>query len=121
MNKIEVGTQNVSHFTNLNNTGEISSKMIRESGAKYFIVGHSERRIFFNESNKQINIKIMPGYGKKSPMKMGHKKSPIKMGHKKSPAMMKKGSAMMKKGSAMMKKGSAMLKKGTAMYKKHKK
>ena len=58
LNKIEVGTQNVSHFTNLNNTGEISAKMIRESGAKYCIVGHSERRIFFNESNKQINIKI---------------------------------------------------------------
>ena len=39
----------------------------------------------------------MPGIGKKSPMKMGHKKSP-----------------------AMMKKGSAMMKKGKDMYKKHK-
>ena len=39
-------------------TGEVSAKMIAESGCSYVIVGHSERRAFFHENNEQIAQKI---------------------------------------------------------------
>ena len=39
-------------------TGEISVLMIKNCGAKYIIIGHSERRHFFNEKNEEINLKI---------------------------------------------------------------
>jgi triosephosphate isomerase len=39
-------------------TGEISAGMVRESGAEYVIIGHSERRTFFGETNLSVNKKI---------------------------------------------------------------
>lgn len=39
-------------------TGEISSKMLNEIGAKFAILGHSERRTIFKESDELINKKI---------------------------------------------------------------
>ncbi len=39
-------------------TGEVSAEMIASCGAEYVILGHSERRIKFNESNEQIKHKI---------------------------------------------------------------
>jgi len=39
-------------------TGEVSCSMIKSAGADYVIVGHSERRNIFNESNSEINKKI---------------------------------------------------------------
>ena len=39
-------------------TGEVSSKMLRSLGVKYVIIGHSERRKYFNESDEMINKKI---------------------------------------------------------------
>jgi triosephosphate isomerase (TIM) len=39
-------------------TGEVSASMIKSIGANYVIVGHSERRNIFNESNQEINSKI---------------------------------------------------------------
>lgn len=50
--------QNVSSEYNGPFTGEISSDMLHDLGVKYCIVGHSERRIIFNESNQIINKKI---------------------------------------------------------------
>jgi triosephosphate isomerase len=38
-------------------TGEISATMIRECGARYAIVGHSERRTLFGETNETVNKK----------------------------------------------------------------
>lgn len=40
-------------------TGEISPLMIADLGAKYVILGHSERRNYFNEDNKIINKKLI--------------------------------------------------------------
>ncbi len=40
-------------------TGEISPLMLKELGVKYVLLGHSERRIIFNESNELINKKIL--------------------------------------------------------------
>jgi len=39
-------------------TGAISTPMIKEAGAKYCIIGHSEKRQFFNETDDTVNKKI---------------------------------------------------------------
>src|SRR5262245_33829874 len=39
-------------------TGEISAPMIRETGAEYVIVGHSERRTLFGETDATVNRKL---------------------------------------------------------------
>jgi triosephosphate isomerase len=39
-------------------TGEVSSKMLVSAGCQYVILGHSERRQYFNETDDQINKKI---------------------------------------------------------------
>ena len=39
-------------------TGEISAPMLKDAGAKYIIIGHSERRQFFNETESTVNKKI---------------------------------------------------------------
>lgn len=40
-------------------TGEISIPMIEDAGAEYVIIGHSERRRIFKESDKEINQKLL--------------------------------------------------------------
>ena len=39
-------------------TGEVSPKMIKDAGCQYVIIGHSERRQFFGETNETVNKKI---------------------------------------------------------------
>jgi len=39
-------------------TGEVSAPLIKDTGAQYVIIGHSERRQFFNETNQTVNKKI---------------------------------------------------------------
>jgi triosephosphate isomerase len=39
-------------------TGEISAAMIRDTGARYVIVGHSERRTLFGDTNETVNKKM---------------------------------------------------------------
>ena len=56
---LDFGAQDISKI-NLNNgpyTGQLSAKMIKESGANYVIVGHSEKRLF-DEDYKTIKKKI---------------------------------------------------------------
>lgn len=53
-----LGAQNLCDEEDGNCTGEISGKMIKECGANYVIVGHSERRTKFRENGKIINKKI---------------------------------------------------------------
>jgi len=43
-------------------TGEISAAMIAESGAEYVIVGHSERRTLFGETDASVNRKIAAAF-----------------------------------------------------------
>src|SRR5262245_4976996 len=40
-------------------TGEVSAAMIAEAGATYVIIGHSERRRLFGETDASVNRKIM--------------------------------------------------------------
>jgi len=39
-------------------TGEVSALMLRESGCKYVIIGHSERRAYFGETDETVNRKV---------------------------------------------------------------
>ena len=39
-------------------TGEVSAKMLQDAGARYAIIGHSERRQFYHESDASVNQKI---------------------------------------------------------------
>ena len=39
-------------------TGEVSAAMIKDAGARYAIIGHSERRQFYNETDQSVNRKI---------------------------------------------------------------
>lgn len=39
-------------------TGEISPLMLKDAGCAYVIIGHSERRKYFNESDEQVNMKV---------------------------------------------------------------
>ena len=44
-------------------TGEISAGMLKEAGAEYVIIGHSERRRLFHETDKTVNLKLMAALG----------------------------------------------------------
>ena len=55
---IGVGAQNV-HFADEGAyTGEISAAMLEETGVDYCIVGHSERRQYFSETDETVNKKL---------------------------------------------------------------
>src|SRR5687767_6666073 len=54
---IEVGAQNLHWEREGAFTGEISAAMIRAAGARYVIIGHSERRTLFGETNDTVNKK----------------------------------------------------------------
>ncbi len=60
-----VGAQNCHYETEGAYTGEISAKMIRDAGGEYVIIGHSERRQYFNEENallyKKVNAALEQG------------------------------------------------------------
>jgi len=55
---ISLGAQNVYFEKDGAFTGEISMSMLKSCGVQYVIVGHSERRHIFNESNKDTNKKL---------------------------------------------------------------
>jgi triosephosphate isomerase (TIM) len=55
---IVIGAQNMNDASEGAFTGEIAAQMLIEAGAKFVIVGHSERRHLFNESNSFINRKV---------------------------------------------------------------
>ncbi|MFO7636257.1 MAG: triose-phosphate isomerase [Clostridia bacterium] len=53
-----IGAQNV-HFDETGAyTGEVSAAMLRELGVQYVIIGHSERRQYYNETDEAVNKKI---------------------------------------------------------------
>ena len=58
LKKSELGAQNCHWEKEGAFTGEISLKMLKNSGVKYVILGHSERRNYFKETDEIINRKI---------------------------------------------------------------
>ena len=56
--EIAVAAQNVHWEAEGAFTGEVSGPMIREAGAEYVIIGHSERRTLFGESDATVNQKV---------------------------------------------------------------
>ena len=59
---VSVGAQNM-HFEDKGAfTGEISAKMLFESGVEYVIIGHSERRQYFAETDETVNKKILQAF-----------------------------------------------------------
>lgn len=57
--KIGLGAQNVSEYAAGAYTGEISGDMLRDLGCRFAIVGHSERRRLFGESDAQVAAKAV--------------------------------------------------------------
>ncbi len=56
--KISIGAQNMHDQMEGAFTGEISARMLKASGASYVILGHSERRQYFKETNAFIHRKL---------------------------------------------------------------
>jgi triosephosphate isomerase len=56
---VAVAAQNLSWEKEGAFTGEVSAPMIREAGAEYVIVGHSERRQYFGETDESVNRKAV--------------------------------------------------------------
>lgn len=54
---IKLGAQNMSEHDEGAYTGEVSCKMLKSAGCEYVILGHSERRQYFGETNELINLK----------------------------------------------------------------
>ena len=57
--KIKVGAQNVAWADKGAFTGEISADMLKEVGAEYVVIGHSERRQYFGETDKTVNMRTV--------------------------------------------------------------
>ena len=59
---VKIGAQNV-HFEEKGAfTGEVSPKMLQDIGVEYVIIGHSERREYYNETDESVNKKIKAAF-----------------------------------------------------------
>ena len=59
---IQIGAQNMHFEENGAFTGEISPEMLWELGVEYVIIGHSERRQFFAETDEGVNKKLLKAF-----------------------------------------------------------
>ncbi|MBP3905662.1 MAG: triose-phosphate isomerase [Peptostreptococcaceae bacterium] len=56
---IKIGAQNMHYADQGAFTGEISAPMLKELNIDYVVLGHSERRQYFNETNETVNKKVV--------------------------------------------------------------
>lgn len=56
---IEIGAENVHFKSSGAYTGEISAEMLVASGVKYVVIGHSERRQYFGETDQTVNLRTL--------------------------------------------------------------
>ncbi|MEG1396119.1 MAG: triose-phosphate isomerase [Oscillospiraceae bacterium] len=56
--KVSIGAENCHEESSGAYTGEISAEMLKDLGVKYVILGHSERRQYYNETDAAVNKKI---------------------------------------------------------------
>jgi len=59
---IKIGAQNMHFEENGSYTGEVSAKMLKSINVEYVIIGHSERRQYFNETDETVNKKIKAAF-----------------------------------------------------------
>jgi triosephosphate isomerase len=57
--EIKIGSQNIDLEQSGERTGEISASMIKDLGCSFSIIGHSERRLLFQETNQMIGQKLI--------------------------------------------------------------
>ena len=57
--RVSVGAQNVFYEKSGAYTGEVSADMLKDLGVKYVIIGHSERRQYFGETDFTVNRKVL--------------------------------------------------------------
>lgn len=56
---IAIGAQNCHYESSGAFTGEVTAEMLKEVGVKYVIIGHSERRAYYNETDLTVNKKVL--------------------------------------------------------------
>ena len=56
---IEIGAENVHFKESGAYTGEVSAQMLVEAGVKYVVIGHSERRQYFGETDQTVNLRTL--------------------------------------------------------------
>ena len=56
---INIGAENVHFKASGAYTGEISAEMLVEAGVKYVVIGHSERRQYFGETDQTVNLRTL--------------------------------------------------------------
>lgn len=61
---IQIGAENMYFKDNGAFTGEISPDMLVDAGVKYVIIGHSERREYFAETDETVNLKVVKAFEK---------------------------------------------------------
>ena len=59
---IQVGAENMYFEEKGAYTGEISPAMLVDAGVKYVVLGHSERREYFGETNEDVNKKVLKAF-----------------------------------------------------------
>lgn len=55
---VKIAAQNMHYEDTGAYTGEVSAGMLKEAGATYVVIGHSERRQYFNETDQTVNLKL---------------------------------------------------------------
>lgn len=56
---IKIGAENVHFKASGAYTGEVSADMLTESGVEYVVIGHSERRTYFGETDQTVNLRTL--------------------------------------------------------------
>jgi len=56
---VKIGAENVHFKESGAYTGEISAKMLVDAGVEYVVIGHSERRQYFGETDKTVNLRTL--------------------------------------------------------------
>lgn len=59
---IKIGAQNMHFEESGAYTGEVSAKMLKSIGVEYVIIGHSERRQYFAETDETVNKKVKTAF-----------------------------------------------------------
>ena len=59
---IKIGAQNMHYVEKGAYTGEVSASMLKSIGVEYVIIGHSERRQYFNETDETVNKKVKSAF-----------------------------------------------------------